>query len=156
MSEFIISYGLISLFFVSFLASTLLPLGSEWLLIALLLQGSNPMATVVVATIGNSLGAGTNYLIGYFGGDWLTERVLRIDKKRLKQAETWFNRYGSWSLLLAWLPIIGDPLCLISGMLRTGLLRFSLLVTIGKGLRYSFLTLLTLQGVEMLARPGVV
>lgn len=155
MSEFMIGYGLISLFFISFFASTLLPLGSEWLLIMLLLQGSNPIATVAVATAGNSLGAGTNYLIGYFGGDWLVEKVLRIDKKRQQQAKIWFNRYGSWSLLLSWLPIIGDPLCLISGTLRTGLLKFSLLVTIGKGLRYSFLTLLTLQGAEMLARSGV-
>ena len=128
MSEFIIGYGLISLFFVSFFASTLLPLGSEWLLIALLLQGSNPIATVVVATAGNSLGSGTNYLIGYFGSEWLTEKLLRINKKRQQQAEIWFNRYGSWSLLLAWLPIIGDPLCLISGMLKTSLFKFSLLV----------------------------
>ena len=154
MSEFLTTYGLWSLFFISFCASTLLPLGSEWLLIALLLQGSNPVATVVVATIGNSLGAGTNYLIGFYGGDWLQEKLLRIDKKQQQRAESWFNRYGSWSLLLAWLPIVGDPLCLISGMLKTPLIRFSLLVTTGKGLRYSVLTLLTLQSAKMLAYSG--
>ena len=156
MSEFLTTYGLWSLFFISFCASTLLPLGSEWLLVALLLQGSNPFATVVVATLGNSLGAGTNYLIGFYAGDWLIEKVLRIDKNRQQQATLWFNRYGSWSLLLAWLPIIGDPLCLVAGILRTPLLRFSLLVTIGKGLRYTVLTILTLSGAEILSQSGAI
>ena len=154
MSEFLTGYGLWSLFLISFCASTLLPLGSEWLLVVLLLQGSNPIAATVIATLGNSLGSGTNYLIGYYGGDWLQKKLLRIDKKQQQRAESWFNRYGSWSLLLAWLPIVGDPLCLVSGMLKTPLVRFSLLVTAGKGLRYSFLTLLTLQGAEILAYSG--
>ena len=156
MAEFLTTYGLWSLFFISFCASTLLPLGSEWLLVALLLQGSNPVATIAVATIGNSLGAGINYLIGFYGEDWLKEKVLRIDKPRQQQAEKWFNRYGSWSLLLAWLPIIGDPLCLVAGMLKTPLTRFSLLVTTGKGLRYSFLTVLTLQGSAILTQSGAI
>ena len=154
MAEFLTEYGLWSLFFISFCASTLLPLGSEWLLVALLLQGSNPVAAVVVATLGNSLGSGTNYLIGYYGGDWLQKKLLRIDKKQQQRAESWFNRYGSWSLLLAWLPIVGDPLCLVSGMLRTPILRFALLVTTGKGLRYTFLALLTLQGADFLTYSG--
>lgn len=156
MPELLTEYGLLSLFLISFCASTLLPLGSEWLLVALLLQGSNPITTVIVATLGNSLGAGTNYVIGYYGGDWLKGKLLRIDKNQQQRAESWFNRYGSWSLLLAWLPVIGDPLCLVSGMLKTSVLRFSLLVTTGKGLRYSVLTLLTLQGAEILIYSGSV
>ena len=82
MSEFLVEYGLWSLFLISFLASTLLPLGSEWLLVALLLQGSPPLATIAVATLGNSLGAWTNYLVGFYGGDWLIEKVLRVDNQR--------------------------------------------------------------------------
>jgi membrane protein YqaA with SNARE-associated domain len=151
MLELLNEYGLLSLFLISFCASTLLPLGSEWFLVMLLLQGTNPVTAVIIATIGNSLGAGTNYLIGYYGGDWLAKKLLRMDKRQQLRAETWFNHYGSWSLLLAWLPIIGDPLCLVSGMLRTSVIRFSLLVTTGKGLRYLFLALLTLQGAAMLA-----
>lgn len=150
MLELINQYGLLSLFLLSFCASTLLPLGSEWLLVVLLLQGNNPVTTVIVATLGNSLGSGTNYLIGYYGGEWLAEKILRINKQKQQQAKLWFNRYGSWSLLLAWLPIIGDPLCLVSGMLKTPLLHFSLLVTTGKGVRYLSLALLTLQGTEIL------
>ncbi len=150
MPELLTEYGLLSLFFISFFASTLLPLGSEWFLVVLLLQGSNPIAAVAIATLGNSLGSETNYLIGYYGGDWLTEKLLRIDKKKQQRAESWFNRYGSWSLLLAWLPVVGDPLCLVSGMLKTPFIRFSLLVTTGKGLRYSFLALLALQGAAII------
>ncbi len=154
MSEFFIEYGFLSLFIVSFCASTLLPLGSEWLLVTILLQGSSPVVAVGIATLGNSLGAGTNYLIGIYGGNWLTEKILRIDTHQQQRAKSWFNRYGSWSLLLAWLPIVGDPLCLVSGMLRTPILRFALLVTTGKGLRYTFLALLTLQGADFLTYSG--
>ena len=154
MLEFLAEYGLLSLFLVSFCASTMLPLGSEWLLVALLLQGSNPVIAVIIATAGNSLGAGANYLIGIYGGDWLTKKILRINAQQQQRAESWFNRYGSWSLLLAWLPIVGDPLCLVSGILRTPLLRFALLVTTGKGLRYTFLALLTLYGADFFTYSG--
>ncbi len=144
MVELLSEYGLGSLFLVSFCASTLLPLGSEWLLVVVLLQGSNPVVAVGIATLGNSLGSGTNYLIGFYGGEWLTAKVLRINEQQQQRAKLWFNHYGSWSLLLAWLPIVGDPLCLVGGMLKTPLLRFTLLVTTGKGLRYSFIALITL------------
>ncbi len=150
MPELFTEYGLISLFLVSFCASTLLPLGSEWLLVVLLLQGSHPASTVAIATLGNSLGSGSTYFIGNYGSDWVVNKLLRTDKKHQQRAESWFNRYGSWTLLLAWLPVIGDPLCFVSGMLKTPLLRFSVLVIAGKGLRYSVLALLTLQGIEKL------
>ena len=151
MPELLLEHSLLALFLLSFCASTLLPLGSEWLLVVLLLEGSNPLTTVAVATLGNSLGSGTTYLIGLWGGDWLTHKVLRIDRKQQQRAENWFNRFGSWSLLLAWLPIVGDPLCLVSGALKTPLIRFFLLVTSGKGLRYLTLALLTLRGAELLS-----
>lgn len=151
MPELLTGYSLLSLFLLSFCASTLLPLGSEWLLVALLLNGQNPATTVVVATIGNSLGALTSYLLGRIGSDWLTSRLLRIDASRQRQAERWFNRYGCWALLFSWLPVIGDPLCLVSGSLKTPLLRFSILVTSGKLLRYSGVALITLQGAKAFA-----
>jgi membrane protein YqaA with SNARE-associated domain len=151
MPELLTEYGLLSLFLLSFCASTLLPLGSEWLLVALLLDGSNPLNSVLIATLGNSLGAATSYLVGRWGSDWLLSGLLRIDQARQQQAESWFNRYGSWALLLSWLPVVGDPLCLVSGSLKTPLLRFALLVTSGKGLRYATVALLTLQGAKALA-----
>ena len=65
------------------------------------------------------------------------------------RATGWYRRYGSWSLLLSWLPVVGDPLCLISGSLKTSLSRFFLLVAIGKGLRYSAVAFLTLKGSQL-------
>lgn len=149
MFELTYEHSYTALFVVSFLAATLLPLGSEWLLIALLLGGKDPFITVVVATIGNTLGGATNYLIGRLGSSWLIRKVLRIDAAQQIRAESWFQRYGSFSLLLSWLPVVGDPLCLVAGTLRTSISRFFLLVTTGKALRYITLTLLTLHGAEL-------
>jgi len=140
-----------ALFIVSFLAATLLPLGSEWLLVALLLDGKTPAVVVVIATIGNTLGGATNYLIGRWGSSWLIRKVLRIEPRQQLRAENWFQRYGSLSLLLSWLPVVGDPLCLVAGTLRTSVIRFFVLVTTGKALRYLTLALLTLGGAELLA-----
>ena len=143
-------YTYIALFFVSFLAATLLPLGSEWLLVALLLGGKSPLLVVVIATIGNTLGGATNYLLGRWGSTWLIRKVLRITPEQQQRAESWFAHYGSLSLLLSWLPVVGDPLCLVAGTLRTSLSRFFVLVTTGKALRYISLTWLTLRGSELL------
>jgi len=151
MPELFTDYGLLSLFLLSFCASTLLPLGSEWLLISLLLRGVDPHTAVAVATLGNSLGAATSYLLGRLGSDWLIARLLRIDLKQRQRAEAWFNRYGSIALLFSWLPVVGDPLCLVSGSLKTPLLRFALLVTSGKALRYAIVAALTLQTATTLA-----
>ena len=136
MHDILVSHGLPALFLLSFLASTLVPLGSEWLLVVLLLQGTDPVAAVTTATIGNWLGAVTTWAIGVWGGPYLIRRVLRVSPSDEERAEHFYNRYGSWSLLLSWLPIIGDPLCLVGGLLRVGFLRFSLLVFTGKLARY--------------------
>jgi membrane protein YqaA with SNARE-associated domain len=146
MEGFFADYGLLSLFLVSFGASTLLPLGSEWLLIALLLKGFDPLVVVTVATIGNTLGASTNWLIGLVGSSWLMARVLRVSVASRQRAERLFLRFGLWSLLFSWLPVIGDPLCLVAGLLKVPFGRFVLLVGIGKLLRYAALALLLSTG----------
>jgi membrane protein YqaA with SNARE-associated domain len=146
MNELFLEYGWIGLFLVSFAASTILPLGSEWLLIALLLKGFDPLLTVAVATAGNTLGASTNWLIGVLGSGWLIGRVLRIDAGSRQRAERLFLRYGLWSLLFSWLPVVGDPLCLVAGLLKVPFGRFLLLVGIGKLLRYAALALLLASG----------
>jgi len=145
MHDVLVSHGLPALFLLSFLASTLVPLGSEWLLVVLLLQGTDPVAAVSVATIGNWLGAVTTWAIGVWGGPYLIRRVLRVAPTDEERAERFYNRYGSWSLLLSWLPIIGDPLCLVGGLLRVGFLRFTLLVFTGKLVRYAVIAWVTLS-----------
>lgn len=148
MHENLAAYGLPALFILSFLASTMLPLGSEWLLVALLIQKHEPLLTVLIATVGNYLGACTSYAIGLYGGDFLIKKLLRIGDAERSRAERFFARYGSWSLLLSWLPIIGDPLCLAGGVLKIPFTRFSILVATGKALRYSAVAWLTLKGVQ--------
>ena len=145
MHDLLVNHGLPSLFLLSFLASTLLPLGSEWLLVLLLANRTDPVAAVATATIGNWLGACTTWGVGVWGGPFLVRRLLRLSAADEERAERFYTRYGSWSLLLSWLPVIGDPLCLVGGLLRVGFLRFSLLVVTGKLARYAAVAWLALR-----------
>lgn len=139
--------GYASLFFMSFLASTLLPLGSEWLLVTMLLLGYDPLPAVAIASVGNYLGAVVTYLIGLRGGVWLIEKLLRVSLKQQEQAKYYYQRFGVYSLLFSWLPIIGDPICLAGGMLRVNFGFFSLLVVIGKTARYALTAIVTLTAI---------
>jgi membrane protein YqaA with SNARE-associated domain len=150
MHELLVNHGYPALFLLSFLAATLIPLGSEWLLVTMLLQQKDPVTSVAVASMGNYLGACTTYGIGIFGGPFLIRRVLRIDAAAQEKAQQYYSRYGSWSLLLSWLPLIGDPLCMVGGLLKIHFLRFSLLVMGGKVARYAVVAWLTLKGAEAL------
>lgn len=144
------SHGYSGLFALSFLASTLLPVGSEWLLVLMLLKGNDPLSTVSVATFANYLGSCTTWAIGIWGGPLLVRRILRIDPTTEEAAVRFYRRYGVWSLLLSWMPIIGDPLCLAGGILRVDFARFSLLVFMGKLVRYAVVAWLTLGGMWIL------
>lgn len=150
MESFLAAHGYSGLFALSFLASTLLPVGSEWLLVLMLLNGNEPVATVAVATVGNYLGGCTTWAVGVWGGPFLVRRILRIGPAAEEAAVRFYGRYGVWSLLLSWLPIIGDPLCLAGGILKIGFTRFSLLVFTGKLVRYAGVAWLTLGGIRIL------
>jgi len=148
MHEWLANYGYFSLFLLSFLASTLIPLGSEWLLVAMLISKSEPWLVVTVATAGNYLGALTTYWIGLYGGEFLKKRLLRMDETSTARAEKFYARFGSYSLFLSFLPVIGDPLCLVGGVLRVRFVRFSLLVASGKLARYMAVAWGTLQAMS--------
>ncbi len=139
--------GYVSLFFVSFLASTLLPLGSEWLLVMMLTGGYDPIYSVVTATIGNYMGAVATYIIGISGGSWLIEKVMRVTVQQQENARKYYRRFGVYSLLFSWVPLVGDPLCLVAGILKINFGLFSLLVAFGKLSRYIVTTLITLTAV---------
>ena len=138
--------GYFSLFILSFLASTILPLGSEWLLVVMVLKGHDPSLLVGVATTGNYLGACTTYLIGILGSSFLIQRVLGINDTARLKAEQLYERYGSWTLLFSWLPVIGDPVCLAGGVLGVSFCRFSILVSCGKLTRYVIVAMLAVKG----------
>jgi len=145
MVDLLSAHGYPALFLLSFLASTLLPLGSEWLLATLVVQGMDPVVSVAIATAGNTLGACTTFGIGIFGGPFLIERVLRISSELREKAEKFFGKYGVWSILFSWVPVIGDPLCLVAGALRVRFGIFVLLVLIGKLARYGIISLMALK-----------
>ena len=125
------------LFLSAFLSATLLPGSSEVLLAGLLLSGTHSELKLLFwATLGNVLGALLNR---EFGAGILRGRVakwLGITHQRWSQAEGWFQKCGQWSLLLAWLPVIGDPLTIFAGTLGISRARFLILVTLGKATRY--------------------
>lgn len=131
-----ISYLL--LFSSAFLAATILPFYSEVLLYALLRDGGDPWILVAVATLGNTLGAVVNWVLGLYILKFQNKRWFYFSQKQIEKAQAWFQRYGVWSLLLAWLPLGGDALTLIAGIMRVKFWPFLLLVGIGKGLRYIF------------------
>jgi membrane protein YqaA with SNARE-associated domain len=126
-----------SLFISAFLSATLLPGSSEALLLVRLNEGAPWQPLVLTATAGNLLGSLLTYAIGRAGNEALHRRWLRIETADLQRAERWFTRWGLPSLLLAWLPVVGDPLCLLAGLLRVGLPVFSVLVGLGKLGRYA-------------------
>jgi len=132
--------GYVGLFLISFLAATILPLSSEVVLCFLLLNGFNPILSVSIATVGNVLGSYTNYALGFWGGLLLIKKVLKMSEEEVIKAQHRFNKYGVGCLFFAWVPVIGDPLTVVAGMLKINLFLFFSLVTSGKLIRYIIIT----------------
>ncbi|MDN2567683.1 DedA family protein [Aquibium sp. A9E412] len=133
------------LFAAAFLAATLLPAQSEALLVGLTAAGGLPVVLLVaVASLGNVLGAVVNWALGRGIERFRERRWFPAGPAALDRASAWYGRYGRWSLLLSWMPVIGDPLTLVAGVLREPLWRFLLLVGIAKTGRYAALAAATL------------
>lgn len=127
----------LSLMFTGFLAATLIPASSEALLLVLFQQGYTPWLLWLAATIGNTLGSCVNWFLGREMVRFRNRRWFPVSLQQLQKAQALFNRYGTWSLLLAWLPVVGDPLTLVAGVLRVRFVLFLVLVATGKSLRYA-------------------
>jgi membrane protein YqaA with SNARE-associated domain len=130
--------GYILLFSSAFLAATILPFYSEIILYALLREGGEPLVLLIVATLGNTLGAVVNWWLGIYLLRFQDRRWFYFSREQITQAQRWFQRYGKWSLLLAWAPIFGDALTLVAGIMRVPFVTFVLLTGTGKCLRYIF------------------
>lgn len=140
--------GYLGLFVAAFGAATLLPLQSEAVLVGLLVSGQYSLwLLLVVATLGNVLGSLVNWWLGRGVEHFKDRRWFPVSDKQLDKARRQYSRWGHWTLLLSWVPIIGDPLTLVAGVMREPLWRFLVLVTLAKSLRYGVLTALTLQWV---------
>lgn len=136
MENFLLGYEYTGLFFLSFAAATLIPLGSEAAVAFMAAAGFNIPGVFFSATLGNSLGAGVNYAIGRWGGNWVVSRWVRPDEKKLKAFRNTYGRWGAPVSFFAWTPVIGDPLTVAAGLLHVHPLAFAFWVTLGKGLRY--------------------
>ncbi len=128
---------LLALFASSLLAATIIPAQSEVVLAGLHQTGDySPALLIAVATCGNVLGACINWLLGRYLEYFKNRRWFPMKEAALDRAARIYHRYGVWTLLLSWVPVIGDPLTVIAGLLRTPFPLFLLLVTIGKLARY--------------------
>ena len=127
----------LSLFFISFLAATVLPFSSE-LTLAGLISTSNydNLLLLVVASFGNVLGSVFNWSLGFYSRNLSTKKWFPFKETQIERSSKWFSKFGKWSLLFAWLPIVGDPLTFVAGLLRVRFLDFIILVAIGKVSRY--------------------
>ena len=136
------------LFSTALLAATLLPAQSELLLAGLLVAGGQPaFLLIAVATAGNVLGSLINWWLGRSLERFQNRHWFPVTPATLDKAAGWYRRYGRWSLLLSWVPIIGDPLTLAAGVLREPVHSFLLIVTVAKLGRYLALAALTLYWV---------
>ncbi len=135
----------LGLFAAAFGAASLLPMQSEAVLIGMLLSDQYSATTLLtIATLGNVLGSVLNWVLGRSVERLRHKRWFPVSDAKLSKAQRFYLRYGRWSLLLSWVPIIGDPLTMIAGVMREPLWRFLLIVTLAKGARYLALTALTL------------
>ncbi len=127
----------LSLFTTALVAATLLPAQSEALLAALLVAGKHPaVALVAVATVGNVLGSVINWLLGRGIEQFRDRRWFPVSRNNLDKAQRWYQRFGKWSLLLSWAPLVGDPLTVAAGVMREPLPIFVAIVTLAKLARY--------------------
>ena len=132
------SYG--GLFLAAFLAATIIPAQSEAVLLALMASGKYPFGLLLtVASLGNILGSVVNWGLGRGIERFRHKRWFPVKETALLKAQGWYHKYGRWTLLLSWVPIIGDPLTVAAGVMREKLFSFLAIVSIAKIGRYLFL-----------------
>ena len=139
--EFFTDYGLVGLFLSAFFAATILPFSSEALLVFLVEQRGDWLLPLLFASAGNVLGSVVNYYLGFYGDKFIFFKIFRMKESTVQKAKSRYRKYGVFSLLLAWLPIVGDPITVAAGAFRVNIFLFALLVSVGKIARYSFLIL---------------
>lgn len=139
--NFLIDYGYIGMLVSGFLAGSIFPLSSELVMLALMAAGLDPWQLVIYGTIGNALGSMFNYWIGSLGRiDWI-EKYLHVKKKELDRAQRFLAGRGAWMGFFAFLPVIGEGITIVLGLMRANVALTTVSVTIGKFARYALLAL---------------
>ena len=134
----------ITLFLVAFASATLLPMGSEALLLYDISEGYTVWILWLVASLGNTLGSMVNYWLGLKGEAYLEDKGS-LSQEKMDKARASFDRFGGWTLLLSWMPIIGDPLTFIAGVLKYRFWWFVGIVAVAKATRYAVIVLMVMQ-----------
>ncbi|MFN0262373.1 YqaA family protein [Tepidamorphus sp. 3E244] len=133
---------LAALFFSALGAATLIPGVSEAVLVGVLTLGDVPVwQAITVASIGNTLGSVINWVLGRFFSHWLGHKYFPISREKFERLQGWYSRWGVWTLLTSWAPIIGDPITVVAGIMRTPLWLFVLIVAFAKTARYILVAL---------------
>ena len=135
----LIHLGYLGMFLSALLAATILPFSSEIVLSALYGSGLSWVLLLFVASLGNVLGSVVNYVLGFKFGKEIATHKLKVSEAAFARASHTFTKWGKWSLFLCWVPIIGDPITLVAGVLRSPLWFFIFAVTISKTARYAAL-----------------
>lgn len=144
--NFLIEYGYWGLLAASFLSASLLPFSSEAVMLGLLAAGLDPTRLIIYGTIGNTGGSLFNYGIGRLGRiDWI-ERYLHVKPDKLERMQRWMAGRGAWMGFFAFVPVVGDVITIVLGLMRANLTVTTLSITVGKLLRY----MLLVYGAEML------
>ena len=136
----------ITLFISSFISSTILPGHSEITLTTFIfLNKFNIINLIFIASLGNILGSILNWYLGFHFVKFKEKKWFPINKRQLEKASLWFLNYGKWSLFLSWVPVVGDPLTIVAGVLRVPIITFLIIVSISKILRYVIVSLIALN-----------
>ena len=131
------------MFLAAFLAATIVPAQSEAVLAGMIISGAFSLPIlIVVASIGNILGSLVNWVLGRSVERFAQKRWFPASETQLARARSFYGRWGYWSLLLSWVPVIGDPITLIAGVMREPFWRFMLLVSLAKIGRYLVLAMI--------------
>ena len=149
MLQFLTEWGYWGMFISAFLAGTVLPFSSEAVLLACIGLGLDPILSTLSTTAGNALGGLTCYWIGHLGKmEWI-EKYLGVKKKQMDKAERFIKGKGSWMAFLSFLPVIGDAILVVLGLMRANAFIVTISMTLGKLARYAILVATTLKLISL-------
>lgn len=149
MLQFLTEWGYWGMFISAFLAGTVLPFSSEAVLLACIGLGLDPVLSTLSTTAGNTLGGLTCYWIGHLGKmEWI-EKYLGVKKKQMDKAERFIRGKGSWIAFLSFLPVIGDAILVVLGLMRANAIIVAISMTLGKLARYAILVATTLKLISL-------
>lgn len=136
----------IGLFLSSFLSATILPGQSEIALTSLIILNNHSLSFLVfIASLGNVLGSLLNWFIGCKLERFKKKKWFPVTELQLKKASNWYHKYGKWTLLLSWVPFVGDPITIVAGIFRISIMHFILIVSFAKTMRYVFIAFIALN-----------